>query len=97
MTILWLLFQAEHQTSDIMPVPQHTGLASAQPPAVDSTPTDAVLDTEALPAELQVKEPSSKGPLLKHINFWHEDELKMAHPEVQASSLFGWRRNLLIQ
>lgn len=84
--------QAEHQTNDIMPVPQHTDLASAQPPAFDSAPTDAVLDSEVLPAEPQVKEPTSKGPLLKHINFWHEDELKMAHPEVQASSPVGYSR-----
>ena len=80
-----MVAQAEHQTSDIMPEPQHTGLTPAQPSALDPVHTDAVLDAKPVPAEVQAKEPSSKGPLLKHINFWHEDELKMAHPEVQAS------------
>ena len=71
-----------------MPVPQHTSATPAQPPGLDSVHTDAVLDAEPLSAEIQAKEPSSKGALLKHINFWHEDELKMAHPEVQASFTF---------
>ena len=68
-----------------MPVPHHTSSTPAQPPALDSAHTDAVLDPKPLSAELQAKEPGSQGPLLKHINFWLEDELKMAHPEVQAS------------
>ncbi len=38
--------------------------------------------------EAQLRTQNTKGQMLKHINFWHEDELKMAHPEVQVPSLF---------
>lgn len=75
--------QAEHQTSDIVQEPCHADSTAAQSPASDSAHTGAALDAEPLAGEVQAKTPSSK--LLKHINFWHEDELKMAHPEVQAS------------
>jgi len=34
--------------------------------------------------------------MLKHINFWHEDELKMAHPEVQVPSLFHAIHNVAV-
>ena len=66
MTLAWLLAQAEHQTSDTIPVPHHSSSTPAQPPALDSAPTDAVLDPKPLSAELQAEEPGSKGPLLKH-------------------------------
>ena len=68
-----------------MPVPHHNGSTAVQPPAPDSAHTDPVVDAKSLSAELQAEVPNNKGPLLKHINFWHEDELKMAHPDVQAS------------
>ena len=69
----------------MMPVPHHNGSKVLQPPAEGSVQTDAEGDAKSLSAELWAEAPNSKGPLLKHINFWHEDELKMAHPEVQAS------------
>ena len=39
---------------------------------------------EPVAPEAELRSQNSKGQLLKHINFWHEDELKMAHPEVQV-------------
>lgn len=48
--------------------------------------------------ETQLCTQSNKGQMLKHINFWHEDELKMAHPEVQVPSpsmQYTWLQNVL--
>lgn len=87
-TLAALIAQAEHQTSDIMPLPHHASASiAAQPPTPGSVHTDAVVTAKPASAEAQAKEPSSKVQLLKHINFWHEDELKLAHPEVQASPI----------
>ena len=68
----------------MVPVPHHNG-SVVQPPAEDSVQTEAEGDAKSLSTEIRAEAPNNKGPLLKHINFWHEDELKMAHPEVQAS------------
>ncbi|KAL3149395.1 hypothetical protein ABBQ32_002192 [Trebouxia sp. C0010 RCD-2024] len=76
--------QAEHQTSDIVQEPCHADSTPAQLPASGSAHAGAALVAEPLAVEVQAKPPGSTGKLLKHINFWHEDELKMAHPEVQA-------------
>lgn len=35
-------------------------------------------------AVAQQREQPAKNSSLKHINFWHEDELKTAHPEVKV-------------
>lgn len=83
------LLQAEHHTGDIVQEPQHTGSTAEQLPAADSTGAHAGPDIEPHSAEIQAKAPTSTGQLLKHINFWHEDELKLAHPEVQASLALG--------
>ena len=80
-TLSWLV-QAEHQTSDILPIPSKQ--AEAHFPEQDSSMAVAAVDGGPVAAASPDIQQSSKGQLLKHINFWHEDELKLAHPEVQV-------------
>ena len=79
-----LPLQAEHQTTDILPASQHKSAQDASESAQDPSLAVDAAKVSLSVTEDQTKKQSSKGPLLKHINFWHEDELKMAHPEVQV-------------
>lgn len=83
--------QAEHQPSDIVPTPSIQ--AEAHLPEEGSSLAVAAVDTEqGATALIPDPDASSKGQRLKHINFWHEDELKMAHPEVQAEKKMEQKR-----
>lgn len=87
-TLLTLL-QAEHQTSDIHPAHSTSITQEVGQHLPTKEHSHAVTQAEepvAPQAELRLQ--NSKGQLLKHINFWHEDELKMAHPEVQVQTTF---------
>ena len=73
-----------------MPAPQH-GDAADVPEHSSSSAARPDVHTTAEPHEIAIQqapsvvaEDRSRGKLLKHINFWHEDELKMAHPEVEV-------------
>ena len=82
--------QAENHTADTVPpaadtVPLATDSADTAQVQADQSQqpdndADAIVQQEAQP-----RGNADKGSLLKHINFWHEDELKMSHPDVQAS------------
>lgn len=85
--------QAEHQTSDIY----SSHPTSAQQEEGQHLPTNehshAVMQAiEPVAPQAELRLQHGKGQLLKHINFWHEDEVKMAHPEVQAEKKMEQQR-----
>ena len=82
--------QAEHHTDDALPPAAHAALL----PTDSASRADVQAEQRRQPdndaavivhQEVQPRSNGDKGSLLKHINFWHEDELKMSHPDVQAS------------
>ena len=78
--------QAEQQVIDVVPaVSAHVHQEATQqlPEKQECAGTPAV---QPVLTEAQLRTQTDKGQMLKHINFWHEDELKMAHPEVQVPS-----------
>lgn len=81
--------QAQHQISDMLPKTPAAVTTEAMQLPDQPANSQAV---EPIQAEAELRTQDSKGPLLKHINFWHEDELKMAHPEVQAEKKMEQKR-----
>ena len=81
--------QAEHQVIDVVPaVSAHVHQEAAQQLPEEKQECAGTQAVQPVLPEAQLRTQNNKGPMLKHINFWHEDELKMAHPEVQVPSLF---------
>ncbi len=80
------LMQAEHQTNDVLPTAPFvvTEAQQMQEQRPSESAASQALETVQPEAQLRTQESKGQGQLLKHINFWHEDELKMAHPEVQV-------------
>jgi len=81
--------QAEHQVSDVVPaVSAHVHQEATQQLPKEKQECAGTHAVQPVLSEAQLRTQNNKGQMLKHINFWHEDELKMAHPEVQVPSLF---------
>ena len=81
--------QAEHQVIDVVPAASaHVHQEAAQQLPEEKQERAGSHAVQPVLPEAQLRTQTDKGQMLKHINFWHEDELKMAHPEVQVLSLF---------
>lgn len=99
--LLWLLLydysaldfvfsqQAEHQVIDVVPAANvHVHQEATQQLPEEKQECAGTHAVQPVLPEAQLRTQPDKGQMLKHINFWHEDELKMAHPDVQVPSLF---------
>ncbi|DBB08958.1 TPA: hypothetical protein ACH3X3_007593 [Trebouxia sp. C0006] len=85
--------QAEHQVIDVVPaVSAHVHQEAAQQLPEEKQECAGTQAVQPVLPEAQLRTQNNKGQMLKHINFWHEDELKMAHPEVQAEKKMEQKR-----
>ena len=88
LTLSFFSQQAEHQVIDVVPaVSTHVHQEAIQQLPEEKQKRAGTLASQPVLSEAQLRNQNNKGQMLKHINFWHEDELKMAHPEVQVPSL----------
>ena len=74
--------QAGSHSTDAAPSVTQRGL-----PATDlaiPSQSEAAPDSKATPAEVIAQPREKFVKSNQHINFWHEDELKTAHPEVKV-------------
>ncbi|KAA6427499.1 MAG: hypothetical protein FRX49_02162 [Trebouxia sp. A1-2] len=85
--------QAEHQVIDAVPATSlHVHQEATQQLSEEKQECAGTHAVQPVLPETQLCTQSNKGQMLKHINFWHEDELKMAHPEVQAEKQMERKR-----